>query len=202
MKTEFNCTRETLLTQEMNDLLTDTFLRNPIFGDNIFGGDRGKMSLMMHLCLLYYSRYGIIYSLRDCNNRIVALSLWDEPGATPLDFGALLTHGFFFVTIKNTLGIGLKRMKKLLNIMNINEQHHIKEPHYYMFMLGSIKKGCGRILFNDCLERFKGHTLFWDSSVAKDNHAYYKSFGAEMIGEEIIDGYSNAYFVLKAAKIG
>lgn len=66
-----------------------------------------------------------------------------------------------------------------------------------MFMLASVKKGCGRLLMNMCHETFKGHALYWESSVPENDHSYYKSFGAKMIGEETIYGMSNAYFVWK-----
>lgn len=194
MSQEFKFTLERKITPQMNDVLTSTFLQNPMFGEYIFEGDRRGLSSMMHLCLLYYSRYGIIYSLRDSDDKIVALSLWNEPGGTP-DIIKLMTHGFFFATVKFGLTTGYKNLQKFLNVLEVNGKHHIKEPHYYMSILSSIRKGCGRILFNNCLEQFKGHTLFWESSVSKDNHVYYKSFGAEMIGEEIIHGYSTAFFV-------
>lgn len=199
MSREFKYTLERKITLEMNDVLTSTFLQNPMFGEYIFERDRRGLSSLMHLCLLYYSRYGIIYSLRDSDDKIVALSLWNEPGGVPLDIIKLMTHGFFFATAKCGLTIGYNKIQKLLNVIKVNEKHHIKEPHYYMFIIASIRKGCGRMLFNNCLDQFKGHTLFWESSVSKDNHAYYKSFGAEMIGEEIIHEYSNAFFIFNSS---
>ncbi len=183
------------MTPEMNDVITNSFLHNPMFGINIFKSDRRRLSALMKLCLLYYFRFGIVYSLRDNNNKIVALSLWNAPGTKFMDIWALLTRGFFLTTIHNLFIIGPKILIRALYADEINIKHHIREPHYYLFMLASIEHRCGRILLNKCRETFRGNALYWESSVPKNNHAYYKSFGAEMIGEEIIYGMSNAYFI-------
>jgi hypothetical protein len=54
MEIEFKYTKETKMTQEMNDVLTDSFLHNPMFGENIFKCDRRRLHALMKLCLLYY----------------------------------------------------------------------------------------------------------------------------------------------------
>lgn len=195
METKFNYIRETRPTQEMCKVLTDSFLQNPMFGQDIFKGSYHRLYALMRLCLLYYFRFGMVYYLRDSNNQVAALSLWNAPGTKPLDIGALLTHGFIIATIRSISTIGITRLKRTLYASAINEKHHVKTPHYYMFMLASAQKGAGRILLNNCRETFKGHALYWESSAPKDNHAYYKSFGATMIGEEYIFGLSNAYFI-------
>lgn len=199
MEGEYRFIREGEVTpqmfNDMSELLAESFLHNPMFGEYIFKGDRRKMLALMRLCLMYYIRYGIVYSLRDKNGKAAALSLWNAPGTKVLDISTLLFHGFFFATVRSLMIIGPGVLKKVLYATEINEKHHIKEPHYYLFMLSSVKKGAGRILLDRCHEEFKGNLLYWESSVPKDNHSYYKSFGAEMIGEEVIYGLSNAFFI-------
>lgn len=61
MEAGFDYIRETQMTEEMKEVLTDSFLRNPMFGENIFKGNRRRLSSLMRLCLLYYFRFGIVY---------------------------------------------------------------------------------------------------------------------------------------------
>lgn len=59
MENELNYSREMQMTPEMNDVITDSFLHNPMFGINIFKSDRRRLSALMKLCLLYSFRYCI-----------------------------------------------------------------------------------------------------------------------------------------------
>lgn len=182
---------------EIADILTDAFLNNPVIGGYFFDYNRKKVAVFMQVCTEYYARFGSVYTCVNSENRLVAVSLWTEPGSRPIGLWNVLKGGMLFSFLKVLSQVGLKSLYHILQYQRLADLHHPQEPHCYLFMLASIEKGAGRTLLQHNMEEYKGETLYWESSVGKDNHAYYKSFGAEMFHEERWNGTSTGFFMRK-----
>lgn len=184
-------------TNDIYKVFTEAFLKNPMIGDYFFNKDRKKIFEFIKTTIKFYIKLGHVFVCKNESGDIVAAAALGLPGTKPLSVKSVIKNGFLPDFIKFFFTVGIKDAKKVLSTGDILEKNHFKDPHFYLYMLASVEKGAGRVLFNKVIDSYSENTIFFESSVTKNDHEYYKSFGAKPIGEIFIGGVSNMLFVIK-----
>lgn len=183
---------------EIFDLMTNAFMKNPMIGDYLFQGNWEHVHDFIELTVEYYIRCGeIIVCKNNESGKLAAVAAFGTPGLSPLSPTTIIKSGLLLKFIALVFKVGFPTVKRVLDYADTLAEGHLAEPHYYLYMLSSVERGAGRLVLNEAIERYtKDHIIFFESTVTKDDHAYYKSFGARPLGEVHIDGISNMFFVI------
>jgi ribosomal protein S18 acetylase RimI-like enzyme len=111
----------------------------------------------------------------------VSAALWDPPGTWRMSIWDQLRLA---PAMLSTFG---RRILLVLKMMTELEHHHLAEPHYYLFAIGTDpplqRHGAGSALMSPILERCdrEGLPAFLESSNPR-NLSFYRRFGFEVTG--------------------
>ncbi len=157
-------------------------MKSEMIGGYVFRHNAAHLLLFMNICVMYYNRVADLFVCRDEGGRIVSVALWTTPEQDFIGIPALLKHGFAIDLLKAVLKVGPLTVKRIIDLLSVDKSSCPKEPACYLFLIGSIARGAGREVMTYCIDYYRGNLLYWESAVPKDDHAYYKSFGAKPCG--------------------
>lgn len=187
------------------NVLTDSFKDTPLFKDLLFPNKMDGIRDFMLFLTVYYLKTGHVYAMYEKEDmkkqNPLAVSLWNTPEDISICFRGVIKSGTFGKLFTAIVHVGLPAVVRLIQFMSMEDKHRIKGDFVYLFMVASIRKGCGAMLLQDNVNSFEGNDMYLESSVSKNDHAYYKQFGFEMISREIYQGIDNAFFVRRCEKI-
>jgi GNAT superfamily N-acetyltransferase len=128
----------------------------------------------------FLPRTGSEIGVRD--ETVGAVTLWDPPGQRkPGLFEQLITAPAMLWSFRSRVSVSLR-------VMELMEEHHPEEPHWYLMFIGSDPAvrgaGFGHALMRSRLERCdaEGSPAYLENSNPK-NESYYLRFGFEVMGE-------------------
>jgi GNAT superfamily N-acetyltransferase len=138
---------------------------------------RGFAPLARHHFL---PRAGSEIGVRD--GTAAAAALWDPPGQRKPSLVEQL------ITAPTMLWAFRSRVSASVRVMELMEEHHPEEPHWYLMLIGSDPNvrgaGFGHALMRSRLDRCdaEGVPAYLENS-NPNNEAYYLRFGFEIMGE-------------------
>ncbi|MDV0446295.1 hypothetical protein MsAg5_01250 [Methanosarcinaceae archaeon Ag5] len=193
---EENFTVET--KNEIFQVMTESFMKNPLVGDYFFRQNEKKVYAFIQTTIEYYMRLGDIIVCKNESGKIVAVCALGMPDIEPVSLGSVIKNGMLLDFIGLIFKVGPSDVQRTLKAADILDANHIHEPHCYLYMLSSVEKGAGRALLTQVIDTYtQDNMIYFESTVTKNDHAYYKSFGAKSIGETTIGGISNMFFVFE-----
>ncbi|WNY25375.1 hypothetical protein [Methanolapillus millepedarum] len=193
---EENLTVET--KNEIFQVMTQSFMKNPLIGGYFFRQNEKKVYAFIKTTVEYYMRLGDIIVCKNEDGKIVAVCVLGMPDTEPLSLGSVIKNGMLLDFIGLIFKVGPSDMKRTLKAAHILEINHIHEPHCYIYMISSVEKGAGRALLNQVIDTYtQNNVIYFESTVAKNNHEYYKSFGAKPVGETTVGGVSHMFFIFE-----
>lgn len=183
---------------EIVALYTEAFQRNKIFFDGVFHHDIKAMRCFMDIAMRFAARTekSEFCVSRDENGRMCAVALWRFPNSPTIDIGSVTRAKLsrkmivFFLTY---FGSAIRITK----LGAIEDKNRYSKPHYYLFLLGSVKNGEGKALMGYSMPRYNDYDLYVESCSLPNNHVFYRSLGFELLGETEMYGEKNGYMVIK-----
>lgn len=152
---------------------------------------------------LRHWKTGRIVTVRDDSDRIVGAAAWLPTERYPQP---LLTQ---LAQIPGTVRALYRRPKALLHgntFLTAIAKNHIKEPHWYLFLLVADpevqRRGIGAMLLNESLEQIdqEGVAAYLETQKV-ENLAYYRRFGFELQNTITpIDGGPSLYAMVRPAR--
>ncbi|MBC3889689.1 hypothetical protein GH810_15370 [Acetobacterium paludosum] len=153
------------------DILTAAFKDDPLY-QAIFQNER-ELRRYLKLMLDYFNENGEIHTA-VVNDEIVGVSIWNFKGTPFFSIRNALTSGMFGEIFKFLMITQVKSLIKLKNEGLITERYHYKREHHYLFMIGSVKKGAGRLLMEYAIGKFSECPIYLENSNIKDNKIFYE----------------------------
>lgn len=159
----------------MVTLLTDSFWRTPMFTDYLFRGRKAQARTFMAMLLRYGLRAGRVFAAEE-TGAIVACATWSTPASPPMGLATYLRLGLWphmlFIGLRSPSALG--RIRELFVML---EHFAPEEPCATLEFLASAQKGAGALVARESMKAFPGQTLYVESIVHKNDHAFYRQFG-------------------------
>lgn len=175
-------------------MMTEAFTHNPFIA-TLLHDDRQKIEALIRLTSSYYLKKGAVEIMYDDARRPVAAAILAPVGTPTMSIGHFIRAGLLGTTLRTVRTLGRADVNRLFGALEELEKHEITEPHCYLYMLGSVQKGCGRQVMNHVIDRYaQDSIMYWESSVAPNDHEYYRSFGATMYDRADVVGVDNGFF--------
>jgi len=129
------------------------------------------------------------------------------PGRYPLSTARFLRHIVPVILRLPTGGFALRRAVHGLQAQGMIERMHIKEPHWYVFVLGVRPErqgeGLGRALLDPALARADGDRLpTYLETTKEQNLAFYGRFGFEVVQEAGMPGGGPPIWMMLRQPVG
>lgn len=138
-------------------------------------------------------KLGLPHNACDITSGAEAAALWRPPDRWRIPFWQYLVNGFEFLGI-----FGQARARRVMNAMDLIEEHHPHTPHWYLQAIGTDParqgKGYGGLLMRRGLAKADaaGQPAYLESSKAS-NIPIYESFGFSVTGELKMPGGPTLY---------
>ncbi len=170
--------------RQLGDITAEAFINDPV-NRWVFGTERGIKSAYRTLARAIYLRQGRCFLHEDAG-----ATMWLEPGVQS-SFSSLAMLRF-------ALGMRLYgakgALKRATDLGEKMDQHHPKDPHMYLFTIGTRAsgrgKGVGKALLAPVLaacDRDKMAVYLENSN--PDNHGFYRAHGFETMTKfELCEG--------------
>lgn len=161
--------------QAMVTVLTDSFWRTPLFADYLFPGRKAQARAFMAMLLRYGLRAGRVF-IAEQNEAVAACATWSTPASPRMGLAAYLRLGLW----PSMLWIGLMgpaALGRIRELFAMLERFAPEEPCATLEFLSSAQKGAGALVARESMKAFAGQTLYVESIVPKNDHAFYRQFG-------------------------
>lgn len=162
--------------QAVAEIIAEAFKDDPV-NRYLFGTETGIRSAMRVLARRIYVPAGESFLIEGCG-----ATMWLPPEAKP-KFGFLAQLAFAMGQMRH----GKKgAMKRAMHMGALMDQHHPKDPHMYLFTIGTTAaargKGTGKALMRPMLEACdrEGLPVYLENSNPA-NHGFYTAHGFEKI---------------------
>lgn len=179
----------------MTDILTDAFWKTPMFRQYLFRGHRAQARAFLNALLWYSLKAGRTFVAEAEGEGIVACALWSLPDAPVMGIKTYLKTRMW----PGMLSIALRSpaaMARINELFSFLEIYAPEIPCTALEFLASARKGAGAELLGSCIERFKGQTLYVESIVSKNDHAFYRQFGFEIFERANFHGTDYAFALI------
>lgn len=137
------------MADKVADCLTAAFDKDPVMNYFLRPDDKrwAARRIIMNMQLANYRANGIAVAASDAS----CAALWAKPGESA-DGGMGLIRQLALLPRMIRI-CGLKRLPRIIKVMDVLEEHHPKDPdHYYLFMLGVDPRFQGQGLGSTILE--------------------------------------------------
>lgn len=143
------------------------------------------LALFFRANLRHLGRHGRISTIRTSNDHIVGVAGWITTDGYPQS----IYHQV--ASAPGTLRALYRRPRALIDgqrYLNAMAREHIKEPHWYLFLLVADpeiqRQGIGTALLTEALAHVdrEGVAAYLETQ-KEDNLAYYRRFGFELVGQ-------------------
>lgn len=180
---------------QMVTLLTDAFWRTPLFTGFLFRGRKPLARTFMAMLLRYGLRAGRVFALED-GGAIVACATWSTPTTPAMVPGTYLRLGLW----PHMLWIGLRSpaaLNRIAELFAMLEAFAPDEPCATLEFLASARKGAGEQVARESMAAFAGQTLYVESIVAKNDHAFYRRLGFVPFARTDFHGTDYAFMLIR-----
>jgi hypothetical protein len=177
-------------------VLTDAFWQTPLFSDFLFRGRMGPARTFLRLLLRFELRTGRVYAAVEPGAGVVACALWSHPDSPEFGLRSLLRLGLLPLALLLFVQspAAVKRIGELFRML---DRFAPETPCVTLEFLSSRQKGAGAALMNRGIADYRGQTLYVESIVSKDEHAYYRRFGFQPFARTVFHGTDYAFLLLK-----
>jgi hypothetical protein len=164
--------------------LTDAFSEDPLFG--VVFKNRKELHSFMKFAASYFNANGEIHHTDD----FTGVACWLHPGVQLMTVKEiLLGKGQLRESLRFLFSISLKSLINLYQLSNYFDKGHLKEKHFYLFLLGvqsaSQGKGIGKQIMNYSFSKFGPGNMFYIENSNVANLHFYEGLGFKLnsIGE-------------------
>ena len=181
--------------QQMITLLTDAFWRTPLFTGFLFRGRKPLARTFMAMLLRYGLKAGRVFAL-DGEGGIVACATWSTPASPAMNLATYLKLCLW----PHMMWIGLRSPAALVRIgelFRMLETFAPDEPCATLEFLASGQKGAGERVARECMAAFEGQTLYVESIVHKNDHAFYRRLGFVPFARTDFHGTDYAFMLIR-----
>ena len=179
--------------EEITRILTDAFWRTPLFTDFLFRGRKPLARSFMAALARYGFSVGRMFVTEDAQG-IAACALWSLPDSPPLNLRTYLKTGMWplmlWIALRSPLA--MRRINELLQML---ERYAPEGPCATLEFLASARQGAGAAAVWQSMEAFAGQTLYVESIVGKNDHAFYRQFGFEPFARVDFHGTDYAFML-------
>ena len=183
-------------SKRLVELLTDAFWRTPMFTGYLFGGRKPLARTFMAMLLRYGFVAGRVFAA-DGQGGIVACATWSKADSPEMSLPTYLRLGLW----PYLLWIGLRSptaLRRCLELFDMLEDYAPHEPCATLEFLASSQKGAGELVARESMAAFAGQTLYVESIVAKNDHAFYKKLGFVPFARTDFHGTDYAFMLARA----
>ncbi|AWW27512.1 GNAT family N-acetyltransferase [Acetobacterium sp. K1/6] len=164
--------------KKATDVLCHAFKNDPLYR-TVFQNEK-DLCRYIKLMVNYYNRNGEIH-VAVVDDKVVGASIWNHKGRPFFSIRTALVSGMLGELIKFLM---LAQVKSLIMVKNealITERYHYNKEHHYIFMLGSVMKGAGRVLMEYDIKKFSECPIYLENSNITDNKNFYERLGFHSI---------------------
>ena len=176
-------------------LLTDAFWRTLLFEGYLFRGRKPLARTFMAMLLRYGLKAGRVFAL-DGENGIAACATWSTPASPAMNLATYLKLGLW----PHMLWIGLRSpsaLARIAELFRMLETFAPDEPCATLEFLASGLKGAGEQVARESMAAFAGQTLYVESIVHKDDHAFYRRLGFVPFARTDFHGTDYAFMLIR-----
>jgi hypothetical protein len=176
-------------------LLTDAFWRTPMFSGYLFRGRKPLARTFMAMLLRYGLKAGRVFAA-DGEGGIVACATWATPASPEMTLQTYLRLGLwpYIAWIGLRSPAALARCHELFHML---EAHAPETPCATLEFLASRQKGAGERVARESMAAFAGQTLYVESIVSKDDHAFYRRLGFVPFARTDFHGTDYAFMLIR-----
>ncbi len=176
-------------------VLTRSFWRTPMFNGYLFRARRRPAEVFLAVMLRYALRAGRVFVAEEPGRGVVACALWSAPDAPELDFRNAVRLGLWpgFLRLFLLSPGAFRRVGELFAVL---ETYAPETPCATLEFLASSEKGAGAAVLKRSMEAFAGQTLYVESIVSKNDHAYYRGFGFVPFARADFHGTDYAFLLM------
>lgn len=179
----------------MVSLLTDAFWRTPMFTGYLFAGRKGQARVFMAMLLRYGLRAGRVFAAEE-SGVLVACATWSTPASPAMGLGTYLRLGLwpYMLCIWLRGPAALPRIRELFAML---ERFAPEQPCFTLEFLASGLRGAGALAARESMKAFAGQTLYVESIVHKDDHAFYRQLGFTPFARTDFHGTDYAFMLAR-----
>lgn len=180
---------------QMVTILTDAFWRTPMFADFLFRGRKALARTFMAMLLRYGVKAGRVFAV-DGADGIAACATWSTPASPEMGLATYLRLGLW----PHMLWIGLRSpaaLPRIGELFRMLEHFAPDMPCATLEFLASREKGAGAQVARESMAAFAGQTLYVESIVSKDDHAFYRRLGFVPFARTDFHGTDYAFMLIR-----
>jgi hypothetical protein len=178
-------------------VLTDAFWPTPLFSQYLFPRRKALTRMFLETQFIFSLKAGRVFAAKDEYGSIVACALWSIPNTPDFSFQTALRLGLGWKTAWLTLRAPLAA-RRIAELFHLLDRYAPDRPFVTLEFLASARKGAGAELVRRSMAAFPGQTLYVESIVSKNDHAFYRQFGFEPFARVDFHGTDYVFMLLSS----
>jgi hypothetical protein len=173
--------RVSCLTEEelvkLTNLATQAFIDDPVFCF-IFKNSK-ELYRFLYVCIKYYLRSGLLQVAYDVEGKACGMALWNEPGGKLITVTNVISSGMLGAYLKLLVTISPMSVHRMLKMSDLTQEGHLKESHWYLFLLASFQNGAGSAIVGNMTAHYADQIFYLENSKPVKNAHFYHKHGFE-----------------------
>jgi len=176
-------------------VLTDAFWPTPLFSQYLFPHSKALTRLFLETQLIYSLKAGRVFAAKDERGDVVACALWSMPNTPEFTLRTVLRLGLGLKTAWLALRAPFAA-HRIAELFRLLDRYAPSVTCATLEFLASARKGAGAELVRHNMAAFPSQTLYVESIVSKNDHAFYRQFGFKPFARVDFHGTDYAFMLL------